>query len=168
MVSVTRVPNSWSDLWWPQVFSECFALWIDRSRHLLVILQVRASAQHGCSEVAPRVWLARRRTHPNGLLLRRLSISRCELRTGAAQSRHRRRRQTNGRRRQTIAQPSRAVLSFITPRFRRRPADRLFAVSLVSLRGEHDRPGLRRIGVRDFGQRFHADAAAHDDGHLVD
>ena len=30
--------------------------WIDRSHHLLIFLQVLASAQHGCSLIAPRVW----------------------------------------------------------------------------------------------------------------
>jgi len=46
-----------SDLWRPVESTECLASWIDRSHHLLVALQVLASAQHGCSWVAPRVWL---------------------------------------------------------------------------------------------------------------
>ena len=33
----------------PLSLSECLVSWIDRSHHLLVILQVLASAQHGCS-----------------------------------------------------------------------------------------------------------------------
>jgi hypothetical protein len=37
--------------------SEYLASWIDRSHHLLIILQVLASAQHGCRSTAPRVWL---------------------------------------------------------------------------------------------------------------
>ena len=40
----------------PLGLSECPVSWIDRSHHLLIILQVLASAQHGCSSVAPRVW----------------------------------------------------------------------------------------------------------------
>jgi hypothetical protein len=38
-----------SDLWRPVESTECLASWIDRSHHLLVALQVLASAQHGCS-----------------------------------------------------------------------------------------------------------------------
>src|ERR1700730_3045718 len=57
MVSATRVPNSRATYEGPLRFSECPASWIDRSHHLLIILQVLASAQHGCSSVAPRVWL---------------------------------------------------------------------------------------------------------------
>ncbi len=38
-----------SDLWRPVESAECLASWIDRSHHLLVALQVLASAQHGCS-----------------------------------------------------------------------------------------------------------------------
>ena len=38
-----------SDLWRPLDPTECLASWIDRSHHLLVTLQVLASAQHGCS-----------------------------------------------------------------------------------------------------------------------
>ena len=37
-----------SDLWRPVESTECLASWIDRSHHLLVALQVLASAQHGC------------------------------------------------------------------------------------------------------------------------
>ncbi len=33
----------------PVESTECLASWIDRSHHLLVALQVLASAQHGCS-----------------------------------------------------------------------------------------------------------------------
>src|SRR5580704_12696361 len=38
-----------SDLWRPVESTECLASWIDRPHHLLVALQVLASAQHGCS-----------------------------------------------------------------------------------------------------------------------
>jgi len=37
-----------SDLWRPVDSTECLASWIDRSHHLLIALQVLASAQHGC------------------------------------------------------------------------------------------------------------------------
>jgi len=43
---------------------ECPASWIDRSHHLLIILQVLASAQHGCSSGAPRVWPISRPRRP--------------------------------------------------------------------------------------------------------
>jgi hypothetical protein len=33
----------------PMDQAECLVSWIDRSHHLLVSLQVLASAQHGCS-----------------------------------------------------------------------------------------------------------------------
>jgi hypothetical protein len=46
-----------SDLQRPLALSGCLASWIDRSRHLLISLQVLASAQCGCSIGAPRVWL---------------------------------------------------------------------------------------------------------------
>jgi hypothetical protein len=40
---------------WPLGLSECSASWIDRSHHLLIVLQVLATAQHGCNSAAPRV-----------------------------------------------------------------------------------------------------------------
>jgi hypothetical protein len=37
----------------PLGLSECPVSWIDRSYHLLIILQVLASAQNGCSKLLP-------------------------------------------------------------------------------------------------------------------
>ena len=48
----------------PVALSECPASWIDRSHHLLVVLQGLASAQHGCSSGAPRVWPISRPRRP--------------------------------------------------------------------------------------------------------
>jgi hypothetical protein len=65
----------------PVAPSECPTSWIDRSHHLLIILQVLASAQHGCSFGAPRVWLIFRqrltewRQPISGCILRPLSSS---------------------------------------------------------------------------------------------
>jgi hypothetical protein len=66
----------------PLGLSECPASWIDRSHHLLLILQVLASAQHGCSSVAPRVWPISR---PHRLGWRR--ILRCKPPLSASSSR---------------------------------------------------------------------------------
>jgi len=41
----------------PSHAAECLVPWIARSHHLLTVLQVLASAQYGCSSVAPRDWL---------------------------------------------------------------------------------------------------------------
>jgi len=53
----------------PWGLSECPVSGIDRSHHLLIILQVLASAQHGCSSVAPRVWLISMQRLPRPRLL---------------------------------------------------------------------------------------------------
>ena len=66
----------------PLGLSECPVSWIDRSHHLLLILQVLASAQHGCSSVAPRVWPISR---PHRLGWRR--ILRCNPPLSASSSR---------------------------------------------------------------------------------
>jgi hypothetical protein len=41
--------NHCCDLRRPMDQAECLVSWIDRSHHLLVTLQVLASAQHGCN-----------------------------------------------------------------------------------------------------------------------
>jgi hypothetical protein len=62
----------------PLGLSEYLVSWIDRSHHLLIILQVLASAQHGCSKVAPRVW---------PISMRRLRTCRCRLPRSPSSSR---------------------------------------------------------------------------------
>jgi transposase len=70
------------DLWGPLGHSEYFASWIDRSHHLLIILQVLASAQHGCSSVAPHGWLISSARPP-----RRRRTSQCKVPLLASSSR---------------------------------------------------------------------------------
>src|SRR6266404_1319475 len=82
MVSATRVPNTTATYERPVRHSEYFASWIDRSHHLLVILQVLASAQHGCSSVAPHDWLISSARPP-----RRRRTSQCKVPLLASSSR---------------------------------------------------------------------------------